>query len=748
MNSRVGLPQNDSAPAILTIHRLNPILVRLPARRCAKPARKAAVAAAFLALMIPFSLAAMRPAVPRQAISLDGQWQVEEGSTDSVPGAYGHSIPVPGLLDMAQPAFVDVGLKSPRREAFWYRRSFKLDGPIPDVAVLKISKAQYGTRVILNGSIAGEHLPCFTPAYLDVKRFLKGSGQVNELVIRVGAGREALPPGMPTGWDFEKYRYIPGIYDSVELILTGKPYIANIQVVPDLFAKSVRLVAELQGTEGLVALHVRANVTEVTTGKQVGALKEAGTTGKTRLAGGATLLDITIPIANCRFWSPEDPFLYQLTLSTGKDAAKVRFGMRSFRFEPGSKAALLNGRTYYMRGSNVTIYRFFEDSERLDRPWRADWVRRLHRKFKSMHWNSLRYCIGFPPEIWYDIADEEGFLIQDEFPIWLLSKAPENPVAEKIIPEYREWMRERWNHPSVAIWDAQNESHTAETGKAIQAVRRLDLSNRPWENGWAEPQEPTDCTESHPYEFQRTYDGKSSFRMKEIADWSGVPGLGAAQKKLQVPIIINEYAWLWLTRDGEPTSLTGKVYADLLGPASTAEDRRAIYARYLAALTEFWRAHREAAGVLHFCALGYSRSGDKPRPEGGATSDHFVDMEKLTFEPHFEEQVGNAFNPLGIMLDLWAEEIPPGNERPLKVYVINDLYSDWSGEVKLTLIQRGRATPVASRTFSVKALGREVLEFNYKFPAEPGAYSLTAELKDNSRKTVRSIREFKILPGK
>ena len=42
-----------------------------------------------------------------------------------------------------------------------------------------------------------------------------------------------------------------------------------------------------------------------------------------------------------------------------------------------------------------------------------------------MHWNSARYCIGFPPEIWYDIADEEGLLIQDEFPIWYVgSKAP------------------------------------------------------------------------------------------------------------------------------------------------------------------------------------------------------------------------------------------------------------------------------------------------------------------------------------
>ena len=66
----------------------------------------------------------------------------------------------------------------------------------------------------------------------------------------------------------------------------------------------------------------------------------------------------------------------------------------------------------------MTLYRFFEDPQCGDHPWREDWVRRLHRAFKGMHWNSLRYCIGFPPEMWYRIADEEGILIQDEFPIW------------------------------------------------------------------------------------------------------------------------------------------------------------------------------------------------------------------------------------------------------------------------------------------------------------------------------------------
>ena len=694
----------------------------------------------FLAGSAALAFSSLKPAAPRRVIRLDGSWQVEQGSMDVRPQTFSHSVPVPGLLDMAQPAFQEVGRKSPLRQAFWYRRAFRIDGALPDVAILKIHKARYGTKVFLNGRPAGEHLPCFTPAYLNIRELLK-SGQENELVIRVGAERESLPQDMPTGWDFEKYLYIPGIYDSIELILTGRPYIANIQVIPNVDAKGIRLVAEIEKEAGKsFPVSPSARVIEVATGKEVGRFVAGGIRGQ--------IIDISLPIANCRLWSPEDPFLYEVQLNTGKDAARVRFGMRSFRFDPQSKRALLNGRTYYMRGSNVTAYRFFEDSERRDRPWRADWVRRLHRQVKSMHWNSLRYCIGFPPETWYDIADEEGILIQDEFPIWLLDKAPENPKAEKIIPEYTEWMRERWNHPSVVIWDAQNESRTTETGKALQAVRSLDLSNRPWENGWAEPQSSTDCVEAHPYEFIRSWSGGKLFRLMEMATWTGVPQLQNAQKKLSLPIIINEYAWLWLTRDGNPTCLTDKIYAGLLGPDSTAEQRRLLYARYLAALTEFWRAHREAAGVLEFCVLGYSRPGDRPRPAGGATSDHFIDLENLTFEPHFGEYVREAFNPLGIMLDLWDEEMPPRAEKELKVFVINDLYQDWQGEVRLRLVQRGRSIQVKTQNCRVPALGREILTFKETAPALPGSYTIIAELTDASGKVIRSLRDFSVLADK
>lgn len=691
------------------------------------------------AAAVLFAVTAREGYGARRVVNLDGTWQVAEGTMERVPESFDHAVCVPGLVDMAKPAFEEVGRKSQRREAFWYRRTFRVDGNVPRVAYLMIRKARYGTRVFLNGRLVGDHLPCFTPAILDVREALRGGGDANVLVVRVGADRESRPTDVPSGWDFEKYLYIPGIYDSVELILSDGPYIRSVQTAPNIDLQQVRIVAEIE--DAAAGEEVAYSLTEVRSGKRVA----QGRRRCEKAEDGIAKLDFAVDVEDMHLWSPEDPFLYAVELKTAGDNLTARFGMRSFRFDPATKRAILNGKTYMMRGTNVCIYRFFEDESRGDRPWRAEWVRRLHRKFKGMQWNSIRYCIGFPPDFWYDIADEEGFLIQDEFPIWLLSGAPENPRAEKIIPEYTAWMRHRWNHACVVIWDAQNESVTPETGKAIGAVRHLDLSNRPWENGWAEPQAATDCVEAHPYLFSRaTWTPDKPFYLPEIAGVSGVPHLRDEQKKFDVPIIINEYAWLWLDRKGDVTSLTGNVYKSLLEPDSTAEQRRVLYAKYLAALTEFWRCHRQCAGVLHFCGLAYSRRGDLPRPEGGATSDHFIDIEELTFEPNFEKYVTDAFAPAGLMLDFWDTEMEAGRTRDVDVVVINDLYEGWNGQVRLTLAGSGGVLLEKSRPLIVAPLGKEICAFEFTTPTVPGRYTLKAELLQTGKKPTASWRDFEV----
>ena len=469
---------------------------------------------------------------------------------------------------------------------------------------------------------------------------------------------------------------------------------------------------------------------------------------------GTALTDFTVKIDSCRQWSPEDPFLYDINISTTGDHESTRFGMRSFAASRDSGIFLLNGRPYYMRGTNVCIYRFFEDPERggLALEFAMDYIT-SQQVFKQLQWNSIRYCIGFPPERWYEIADSLGFLIQDEYPLWTLGKANFQKYlgklnSKQLAAEYTEWMRERWNHPCVVIWDAQNESINDTTGKAISQVRSLDLSNRPWDNGWAPPVSSADAIESHPYLFSRFMNkkpGKEGY-LKELLEKPQIPGNDPNShyplpegKRYENPIILNEYGWIWLNRNGSTTTLTDKVYENVFPEANTAGKRLETYAKNLGMLTEYWRSYRYAAAVMHFCGLGYSRP-EKPR---GQTSDHFIDLKNLTYEPNFYNYVKPAFSPVGLMIEFWERSVKPGESINIKLRLINDTYERFDGVVELRVMSGDKGVSVGSCKTTVDPLGIQILEIPVRFPSENGKYRLEAMILYKGE-TVKSIREITI----
>lgn len=697
-----------------------------------------------LLFAVVFSFSGCHDPVTRNTISLNGIWKIEEGTMDKMPEVFNHTVQVPGLVSLAIPAFKDAGPRVSNqrvlkqqdilREAFWYRRTFNIEGPVPDIALLKVSKAMFGTKVFVNGTDIGEHLPCFTPGYFDAKKALRTGA--NEVTIRVGSCRNSVPKSIPDGFDFEKKRYIPGIFDNVEMILSGTPHIFNVQVAPDIKNKNVR-VQILIGSQGTVKnSEVSLVITEAKSQKVAGTLVK--NVQFTNGNSGNTMIAVTIPISDCRYWSPEDPFLYNLVVKTRGDEFQTRFGMREFRFDTISGRTLLNGKPYFMKGTNITLYRFFEDSTCKNLPWDTNWVRNLHKSFKQFHWNGMRYCIGLAPDEWYRVADEEGFMIQNEFPIWYGGKGwntwPEELKTGELIKEYTEWMQEQWNHPSIVIWDGSNETvsndgKSEEIAEAIKTVRSLDLSDRPWDNSYSDIRSEGDVMELHPYHFQN-----AKFRLKDIAISTWNPGGDTVAGKKFMKIV-NEYGWLWLNRDGSPTTLTKELYENLLGKNSTAEQRRHLYATYLAAETEFWRCHRQCAAVLHFTALAYSRND-------GQTSDHFKSIGNLEYEDEFLKYMPDAFSPVALMLDEWGSDIGSGKSHDFRIFAINDLESAWNGKVILKIYNQNNVVAEASHDIIIPSFGQNSAVISLTTPRLPGTYTVVASLERENDKPVKSIREI------
>jgi len=538
----------------------------------------------------------------------------------------------------------------------------------------------------------------------------------------------------------EKNRKLPGIYDDVILELTGSTLIQNIQVVPDIENKWVRVVSWVKNTGKLpVTDSLIYMISEKDEGTSI-AIVESGAFKID--PGEEKVFESTVEIGNCNLWSPENPFLYAISVSSKNDTYSTTFGMRKFQFS-NSGVAMLNGEPYYLRGTSVPFFRFAEDPLRGDHPWNEQWVRELFRSFKYMNWNFIRFHIGQVPSMWYSIADEEGILIQDEYAIWTYVVWRQGVSLDNMVSEYVGWMEEQWNHPSIVIWDAQNESISEKeprTGWALGMVRELDLSKRPWDNGWGEIQAETDMEEMHPYLFEKAMFhpfGGDLQKLPDLSVWNNTPLDSILIGKKGNPAIVNEYAWLWINRYGEPTDLT-KAGFEQYYPEMTKEERREFYAYNVAKQSEYYRAIRPA-GVMHFAGLNSNYSGSK-------TSDIFRKINPLSIEPLFVKYVRPAFNPLGICLFEFRETIKLESSEKIPIVIVNDYAEDWNGVVTFEISRSGKSVYSKQRSLTVEAKSKNFLNIMLPNAIESGESIIRASIVDHTTgERIKSFRKVNFL---
>ena len=560
------------------------------------------------------------------------------------------------------------------------------------------------------------------------------------LLVRIGAHPGVLPASFPAGTDFEKLKWTPGIYDDVSLALADDPLIESVQVAPRLASSEILVETRLRNAG---TTPVTFALEQAVSAWKGGARAGAGPAASLTLAAGESrAIRQTLKVDGAHLWTPEDPFLYVLETTTGGDSLRTRFGMREFRYDTPTKRAYLNGRVYFLRGSNITLHRFLEDPESKALPWDEAWVRRLLVEIpKRLHWNAFRFCIGPVPDKWLEIADEAGLLIQNEFFVWTGDPAwPQWPGRNWDVPQlvrqYSDWMRDNWNHPSVAIWDANNETKDAVFGEQIiPAVRQLDLSNRPWENSYNQPVGPDDPIEDHPYLFISQFLGQPPFEMTML---ERSPGASTQSPIAAHASVLNEYGWLWVRRDGEPTVLTTKVYERLLGKDATPAQRLELNAYLLAGKTEYWRAHRNYAGILHFVYLTCSYPSV-------FTADHFEDVAALKLNPWFEDYMGEAMKPLGVYLNFFQPKLEAATSRSYRVMMVNDGYAAEKGELRVAFeAEDGRETTRAVAPFQITPLGTLTSDLELRAPAEPGRYILKATALGESGARTISRRKVSV----
>ncbi len=703
----------------------------------------------------------------RTTINLNGTWQFDQTVNAFPPAKYTRTIPVPGLIHLASPKIDDyykffkradkVEAKgqhnlynidySPRYS--WYLKYVDIPKELEGKeAVITIKKSQYVTQVYVNGMDMGTSMACYTPVEFPISKALK-FGAKNEILIKVG-DRVWLPSEAAGGTDKEKEHYLPGIWDDVLLSFTGAVRVNRLLVLPSVAYKKVTVKAMLRNFKPAQIFYGDAMSDSVTMNISI-AEKLSGKIVATKSGRFAAKRDNIsevqqdIPIQNFTNWTPDKPFLYlaTATLTSDKgisDETSKQFGMRDF--DRKGKFFYLNGEKIILRGTNVTLQRFFEDPDCSNLVWDKEWVKRLLVEYpKQLNWNMMRICVGIAPDFWYDIADENGLMFQNEWLYW-----QNHGWDEQIRKEYTDWVWTDGNHPSIAIWDAINENWDGYIGNTlIPELKKLDPT-RVWDAGYmtGDQMSADEMDEPHPYQGVVNWIQPGANRdIYPLGDLNFRPDIIESINNAGVPQLVNEYGWIWLWRNGSPSKLTVEVYEHYLGKNSTPEQNWELQAYWMQLETEWLRSNPNIAGVLAFCYLANNY---------GFTGDWFAGNIKDLKPTATLDWFHHAFAPAATFINLTDERYvrmikphEPGSALIFNLAGINNNPATASGTVKIKLLDsKGKALLEQTSLVKLPSFIRTDLPVSIILPTQAGGYLLVAEFTPENGKTVISRRFIKI----
>lgn len=294
--------------------------------------------------------------------------------------------------------------------------------------IVKIGAANYQCFVFVNGEYAGMHRGGSTPAYFDITQM---TDRFNRIVIVVDSKRRANQVPMDnTDW----FNY-GGVYRDIELIRLPHNYIKDFRIAlnpngcfNELFGKIV--LSESEETECVIEI------------------PELNICRHIVVSGGST--EFTFE-ANPKLWSPDNPYLYEVKLSTATDNVSDMVGFREISVQ--GTDILLNGHKIYLKGvscheDSVQNGKGLSEEERIENI----------RLAKEMNCNFMRLAHYPHSEAMAKVADKLGIMLWEEVPVYWAIQFENADTYADAENQLTELIRRDYNRASVIIWSVGNEN--------------------------------------------------------------------------------------------------------------------------------------------------------------------------------------------------------------------------------------------------------------------------------------------------
>lgn len=358
-------------------------------------------------------------------------------------------------------------------DKLWYQRSFVVPASWKGQRVLlHFGAVDWQATVWVNGKKLGTHQGGYDAFTLDVTDALKKEGR-QQLTVSVWdptdsgfqpVGKQSLNPrGI---W----YTATSGIWQTVWLEPVPEVAIGDLKMTPDIDNKTLELQVNAQGEAAGYKVKATATAGGKTVGEASGTLDQA----------------MKLSVSDMQLWSPEHPFLYDLTVSLFKDGKKVDevksyFGMRKISLAKDDKGIMrlfLNNKPLFQFGP--LDQGFWPDgiyTAPTDEAMKFD-----IEKTKAWGFNMIRKHVKVEPQRWYYYCDKLGMLVWQDMPSGDKHIRRNEPDIDRVAQSAHDYKQEikrmiagHYNHPCIVTWVPFNEGWGQfQTAQITQLVKRLD----------------------------------------------------------------------------------------------------------------------------------------------------------------------------------------------------------------------------------------------------------------------------------
>ena len=385
-----------------------------------------------------------------------------------------------------------------------YSKTFQT--PKANVVKLHFEGVYQKAEVFINGKKAGQHAYGYTPFTVDITPYLFKDKRNNEVIVKVdnsaqpncrwysGSGiyrhvwletmsdlhlaENGIRIWTPEATD-KKARVDMNVWienegqqtcliDDVEVTFSGGTFTLQNDGPKLMYSPSVRLSSQpnrLPKAFKMVSIDKPLELQEPKRIENI-PLKP----------GQVATYILSYNIEQPRLWSPDDPYLYEATISLKSEGRiighqQVKFGIRTFSFN-ADKGFVLNGNKVLINGACV----HHDDGVLGAMAFDAAEIRKV-RQMKEAGFNLIRTSHNPTTRAFLDACDSLGMLVIGEaFDGWRTAKTPYD-YSTLIDSCYREdiqaMVQRDFNHPSIVCWSLGNEVMERKDIRVITTARQL-----------------------------------------------------------------------------------------------------------------------------------------------------------------------------------------------------------------------------------------------------------------------------------